>query len=644
MQNNIAVLIDFENIAAGTEKEGIGRFDVDSIMARLKDKGRILISRSYADWGRFARFKQALLTANVTMMELTSHGMQDKNRADIAMVVDCLELAFTRDYLDTFVIVSGDSDFTPLVLKMRELNKRVIGIGTRGSTSRLLINACDEFIFYDTIVKAKASPARRRRNPAGKKVSKDREAALSLLAAGLAGLQREDPNPPHASIVKQSILRRQPDFNENDLGFSSFGRFLEFARDAGYVTLVKDKKSGGFMVDSVEDDDAAASDAPEEAPAAPTSKKKASAYDDPYYPEGSIHIVDTLHGAGHGALSAPTRMTVLEAMVEAVAERAKRRRRTTIPFVVEDLRKRLRRTHPDLSGDNLRDILTTMLDAGLLMHKDGTPIRSPNASFRLDKDADAINKRLTDFYLRHLREGGADLDEPGMLAALFLGDAERRREIEEILAWMHAPAEADTSASTSEPADLDLDDLDALLLAEDDEPAAPAEAPEPEPTPELDDLDALLEIDDASAPEPEPAPEPEEKPKPKRRRTRKKKVEAVEAEAPAAEDAAPDAPAADAPAADTPAAEAAPAPEASPAAEAKAEEAPAPEPAAEEPPKKKTTRRRRKKVEPAPEATEAAPEEAAAEPEAPKKKPRRTRKKKVEVTPEPEAPSGTTED
>ena len=136
MDTNLALLIDFENIAAGTEKEGLGRFDVNAIMSRLVDKGRILIARSYADWGRFSRFKQSLLAANVTMYELTSHGMQDKNRADIAMVVDALELAFTKDYVETFVIVSGDSDFTPLVLKMRELNKHVIGIGTRSSTSR----------------------------------------------------------------------------------------------------------------------------------------------------------------------------------------------------------------------------------------------------------------------------------------------------------------------------------------------------------------------------------------------------------------------------------------------------------------------------------------------------------------------------
>src|SRR5262245_13414080 len=196
-------------------------------MQRVKDKGRVLVSRSYADWGRFSRFKQALLSCNVTMMELTSHGMQDKNRADIAMVVDALELALTRAYVDTFVVVSGDSDFTPLVLKMRELNKRVIGIGTRKSTSRLLIQACDEFMFYDTVV---AQPKKAKGRKTG--VSEELSVTFDLLSEAIQGLLREDPDPPLASVVKSAVLRKSPDFSESELGFNSFARFLEAAQEA----------------------------------------------------------------------------------------------------------------------------------------------------------------------------------------------------------------------------------------------------------------------------------------------------------------------------------------------------------------------------------------------------------------------------
>ena len=149
MERNLAVLIDHENIATGCEKEGLGRFDVRIVMRRLKDKGRILVSRAYADWGRWNRFKLDLVHEGVQMVELTSHGMQSKNRADIALAVDAMELAYTRSYVDTFVILSGDSDFTPLVMRLKELNKRVIGCGTRRSTSRLIAETCDEFLFYE---------------------------------------------------------------------------------------------------------------------------------------------------------------------------------------------------------------------------------------------------------------------------------------------------------------------------------------------------------------------------------------------------------------------------------------------------------------------------------------------------------------
>ena len=148
-EENLCVLIDFENIAAGTERENLGKFNIRMVMNRLKEKGRILISRAYGDWGRFANFKQSLLEQGVSMMELTSYRGQDKNRADIALVVDAMELAYTRDYISTFVLLSGDSDFTPLVMRLKELNKRVIGLGTKGSTSRLLAESCDEFIFYE---------------------------------------------------------------------------------------------------------------------------------------------------------------------------------------------------------------------------------------------------------------------------------------------------------------------------------------------------------------------------------------------------------------------------------------------------------------------------------------------------------------
>ena len=327
MEQNLAVLIDFENIAAGTEKEGLGRFNIEALMQRINDKGRFLIARSYADWGRFSRFKQSLLTNNVTMIELTRHGMQDKNRADIAMVVDCLELALTKDYIDAFVVVSGDSDFTPLVLKMRELNKRVIGCGTRKSTSRLLIQACDEFFFYDTVVKPRRASSNKRAPARNEPMNKKN--AFELLIVAIEGLQRENPDAPLASVIKSAMRRKSPDFSEGDLGFNSFTRFLDAAQEAGHVQITRDRKSGGYRVEVADDRNMAVDDTEGSADRAD--------FIDEYVPEAAASIVATLAAANLHPLGGPTRMATLETIEQVVAERKKRRRKVNIQFVAEDV-------------------------------------------------------------------------------------------------------------------------------------------------------------------------------------------------------------------------------------------------------------------------------------------------------------------
>jgi hypothetical protein len=531
LESNLAVLIDFENIAAGTEKEGLGRFDVDSLMKRIKDKGRILVARSYADWGRFARFKQTLLSANVTMMELTSHGMQDKNRADIAMVVDCLELAFTKDYIDTFVVVSGDSDFTPLVLKMRELNKRVIGIGTRSSTSRLLIQACDEFLFYDTIVRESrtaARPAAAGPKPAQTAANRDEE-IFELLVDALEGLQRENPVSALASVVKTAMLRKSPDFNEVDLGFGSFARFLEIAQERGYVRLSRDPKAGGYRVDVPDGGATAATeDGEETAPRRGERREKAEGWHDPYLPEGALPFVDALTVEGLNPLAYATRMSILQHLEAIVDERAKKRRRVTVQFVQDDVRKRLKKSNPDVPGRAVRSVFDAMLRGGLLLHKDGRPIRSASAPFSLGKTADGLNRTLANVYLEVLRDKGHDLGDSALLAELFLGDRDRKREIEEALAWLAAPPVEEVE----EAADEVLLDLDDVLLAEEPLPGDSDSALPPEPEAAFEPTEAALE--EAPA-EPdvlvaEPVEDEEARPK-RRRRTRRKPKAESDAEA-----------------------------------------------------------------------------------------------------------------
>lgn len=510
MERNIALLIDFENIAAGCEKENLGKFDIDKVVARVKDRGRILIAKSYADWGRFARFKQQLLAANVTMYELTSHGMQDKNRADIAMVVDCLEIAYSRDYIDTFVLVSGDSDFTPLVLKLRELNKTVIGIGTRRSTSRLIINACDEFVFYENVVQKKVQV----KAAAGGGLDARQAEAAQLVIDALGGMLQEDPTPPHASVLKSVILRRQPDFSETDLGYPSFTRFVEVLEKAGYLALSKDSKSGGWRVDLA--NGAGGAESSEAAPA-----PAGTAESDPYLPAGSEAVVRRLQGLGLGPTSAPARLALLEALVDFVG---KRHRRVPPGLLADELPRRLRRTFPDVGGKTVKGVLKALLDAGKLIHKEGAVVRQPNVPFTVVDDVPTLNRAIAEVYLRALHGSGIDISDVAMLADLLFGDRGRTRDVEEILAWLSAPSDDDTFA---EPAvRLDGDDLDSLLVTDDapapavfdaldaalgaeepraaeparDEGAARPKRPrrprKPKAEPTTDDLDSVLEVED----------------------------------------------------------------------------------------------------------------------------------------------------
>jgi len=451
-EQNLCVLIDFENVAAGTEKEGLGRFDIRPVMRRLKDKGRLLVTRAYGDWGRFAKFKQGLLMQGVQMMELTSFRGQDKNRADIALVVDAMELAFTRDYIDTFVLLSGDSDFTPLVMRLKELNKRVIGIGTRGSTSRLLVDACDEFIFYRNIKRGsmeeksrseKPDSSQRRPRPSApaepENVSPTDPPTLSkydafaLLVETVEGLQKEASGPLLAGLVKQSLQRKEPTFDESDYGYSGFTRFLESARDKGLLNLSKDDKAGGYRVELLDGSGA---------PPAPDTDEPGL----PTLPGPAAMLRDVLITAGFNPLTHFMRHVVVHEFVDHVQERQARKKRNTLMYVHGDIARRCRKTDPYVPANYVSSVINALQSAGELLHSDGSPVRSNSAHFSIRKDADELLLDLRRFYLRTLMTAGHSLSDAESLSQLLWGDAEHTREAGELCAWLvheeaNAPAE-----------------------------------------------------------------------------------------------------------------------------------------------------------------------------------------------------------
>jgi len=262
----MAVFLDLENIALGARDASYPSFDIQKVLERLLLKGHIVVKKAYCDFDRYKDFKRGLHEAAFELIEIPHVRQSGKNSADIRMVVDALDLCYTKSHVDTFVIISGDSDFSPLVSKLRENDKTVIGVGVKNSTSDLFINNCDEFIYYDDLVRKEPSKARRRTaaaasaSPApkaeksGENKGPDRTEALDLVVETFEAVaeERGETEPIWGSMIKQAIKRRHPGFNERAHGFRSFNDLLAEAQKRGFLELQADEKSGGYTVRAVD--------------------------------------------------------------------------------------------------------------------------------------------------------------------------------------------------------------------------------------------------------------------------------------------------------------------------------------------------------------------------------------------------------
>jgi uncharacterized protein (TIGR00288 family) len=274
---SMAVFCDFENVALGVREAKYAQFDISKVLERLLLKGSIVVKKAYCDWDRYKEFKAPMHQASFELIEIPHVRQSGKNSADIRMVVDALDLCYTKAHVDTFVIVSGDSDFSPLVSKLRENDKTVIGVGVKKSTSDLLVAACDEFIYYDDLVRVQKPRKAATRKPEAKKAG----AAPAIPDAARAATARDPVSAPDGkqqeaidlvletvealadergedetiwgSMVKQALKRRKPGFNESYYGFRSFNQLLEEARARGFLDLERDEKSGGYIVRAAED-------------------------------------------------------------------------------------------------------------------------------------------------------------------------------------------------------------------------------------------------------------------------------------------------------------------------------------------------------------------------------------------------------
>jgi uncharacterized protein (TIGR00288 family) len=240
--SKIALFMDFENIAIGVVDAKYKKFEINLLLERLLEKGKIVVKKAYCDWDRFPDYKRELHEAAIELIEIPGRGYSGKNSADIRLAVDAMDMCWSKDHIDLFVIASGDSDFSPLVSKLKENDKYVVGCGVKNSTSNLLVDNCDEFIFYEDLVRGV------QKAPTVAIHDKKKAEVFKLLIDSIKALMRENKEILWGSMVKQTMQRKKPTFNEEYYGYNTFSDLLEDAQDSNVIKIKKDVKSGSYVI------------------------------------------------------------------------------------------------------------------------------------------------------------------------------------------------------------------------------------------------------------------------------------------------------------------------------------------------------------------------------------------------------------
>ena len=242
-ERTLAVFVDFENLALGFKGKTDKRFDIQKVLERLVEKGKIIVKKAYADWAEYSDYKRALHEAAIELIDIPRRSVSGKNSADIRLCVDAIDLCYSKEHIDTFVIVSGDSDFSPLVSKLKENGKGVIGLGMKESSSNLLINNCDEFIYYEDLERPLGIPPK-----IEQELPERKKEAFQLLVDSVLALVRENKEVLWSSMVKETMKRKKPSFNETYHGYRTFSDLLADAEKQGIIRLRTDSRSGTYVV------------------------------------------------------------------------------------------------------------------------------------------------------------------------------------------------------------------------------------------------------------------------------------------------------------------------------------------------------------------------------------------------------------
>jgi uncharacterized protein (TIGR00288 family) len=255
-ERNLAVFVDLENLAMGFQHQRKAKFEIQKVLERLVEKGKLIVKKAYADWSRFPAYTAPFHEAAIELIEIPKRSQTGKNSADIRLVVDAMDLAWSKTHVDTFVIVSGDSDFSPLVSQLKENGKHVIGLGMKGSTSDLLRDNCDEFIYYEDLERQEQDDQQMVTRLDSALPERKRE-VFALLIEACNALRRENHEILYASMIKDTMRRKKPSFDESYFGYRSFTHVLEDADDAGLIDIERNPKSGTYVVTRFGERDAA---------------------------------------------------------------------------------------------------------------------------------------------------------------------------------------------------------------------------------------------------------------------------------------------------------------------------------------------------------------------------------------------------
>ncbi len=418
-EQRLALFIDFENIAIGVRDAHYRKFDVNLVLERLLDKGKLLVKKAYADWSRYSDYKRSFHEAAIELIEVPQKSIGGKNSADIRLVVDAMDMSFQKDHINCFVVASGDSDFSPLVSKLKENNKYVIGLGVKNSTSDLLIENCDEFIFYEDLVRGQQRPM-----PQIGNLPEKVQECFALLVDSVLALQRESKEVLWGSMVKETMKRKKPSFNETYYGFRTFSHLLEEAQRKNIVTLRRDQKSGSYVVEDLgAGSGAAASSASSNAPA--TSGNA---------PVGP-RLVETTPANGIAVVAPPANgeAASAEGAATATATRGPRRRRGG--------RGRRSRTGTPLAPGAGADPSQPLLDEG------------PDDDNDDDLSADDGHESHDSHDAHHDDHDGHSHESPAAAPVERREDAEERAAFS-LFSWLRRdpPREAEASAPAPEPA------------------------------------------------------------------------------------------------------------------------------------------------------------------------------------------------